>query len=377
MPPVKSRTFVSAHVCSKVVLLLSFVLGAGCSTEKKDGPAGTPTQTSKSAGKANLIAKKPGPDELLSIAKQALTENDADTAIGALEALVAAEPKNREGLFLLSRVLQMKGQMAIQAGNSSAAIDPLLKSAQYIKQFRTTFPDLTQLEATELSFILFQEACALGRKGETDKAFAVLQDACNSGYSDLAALKGDQSLDKVRALPQFKAFLESVTGKMLAKTREHARELITAQRPFEFNFSLPDLDGKNVALKDFAGKILIADIWGTWCPPCRAEIPHFVELVKKYEGQGLRMVGINYENGSPDEAIKLIREFVKANGMNYPCLIGDAKTRDQIPNFEGFPTTLFIDRTGKVRLCVVGYHSETDIEAIVQELLDDKTTLLK
>ena len=165
--------------------------------------------------------------------------------------------------------------------------------------------------------------------------------------------------------------------KLAAKAKVHAREMIAAQKPFDFNFSLPDVDGKTVALKDFAGKILIADIWGTWCPPCKMEIPHFVDLLEKYEGQGLRIVGINYENGDAAEFPKVIREFAKANKMTYPCVIGDDKTRSQVPSFQGYPTTLFLDRTGKVRLSVVGYHSQIDLEAIIQELLEEKTASLK
>jgi hypothetical protein len=65
--------------------------------------------------------------------------------------------------------------------------------------------------------------------------------------------------------------------------------------------------------------------------------------------------------------------FVKENKIPYPCVIGDDKTQEQIPDFEGFPTTLFLDRAGKVRLKVVGYHSMADLDAIVSMLLDEKT----
>jgi len=58
--------------------------------------------------------------------------------------------------------------------------------------------------------------------------------------------------------------------------------------------------------------------------------------------------------------------------MNYPCLIGDEKTQKHVPNFEGFPTTLFIDRTGTVRLKAVGYHSYEDLSAIVGALLEER-----
>ena len=137
---------------------------------------------------------------------------------------------------------------------------------------------------------------------------------------------------------------------------------------FDFDFDLPGLDGKNVALADFRGKLLIVDIWGTWCPPCRMEIPHFVELRKNYADK-MDIVGINYERGAADEAVTKIQQFIDDEGVTYTCVIGDAETKDQVPEFEGFPTTLFLDAEGVVRLKVVGYHPYEKLEAIVLELL--------
>jgi thiol-disulfide isomerase/thioredoxin len=359
-------------------LMLAASLLAGCSQEKKNPPpvVSDPGQATKQPNEAQADGKKAPDGDLMTRAQQALAKRDMGAAVAALEELVAAEPRNRDGLFLLCRLLENKGMTAIQQGNTAAGSESLLKSAKYIKQLRKAYPKLTNQEAGELPAILYNEACVLALTAEGAAAMAALEDAVNSGFTDLDLLNTDHDLDKLRALPAFKTFLKSTTDKLMARAKKHASELIAAQQPFNFNFSLPDLDGKTVALKDFAGKVLIADIWGTWCPPCRKEIPHFVDLLKKYEGKGLRIVGINYENGTPADAPKLIREFADANKMNYPCVIGDAMTRSQVPNFEGYPTTLFLDRTGKVRLSVVGYHSLPDLEAIIQELLEDKTASL-
>jgi len=96
---------------------------------------------------------------------------------------------------------------------------------------------------------------------------------------------------------------------------------------FDFDFSLPDLDGKNVSLKDFVDKVVIVNFWGTWCPPCRREMPHFVELYKKYRNRGVEVVGIGYEREKGEAAVENVRAFLKEKGVTYTCVTGDQDTR--------------------------------------------------
>jgi hypothetical protein len=85
------------------------------------------------------------------------------------------------------------------------------------------------------------------------------------------------------------------------------------------------------------------------------------------------MVGINYERVEESEWIDTIESFVAENGVTYPCLIGDEATQEMVPDFRGFPTTLFIDRSGTVRAKKVGSASAERLEAIVLELLGAAT----
>lgn len=149
-------------------------------------------------------------------------------------------------------------------------------------------------------------------------------------------------------------------------------ERLSSAALFPFDFALPDVDGKTITLADHRGKVTIVDFWGTWCPPCREEVPLFVELKKRYGKQGLEIVGITYENGGGDVK-QTIKDFIQENGVSYICVIGDDKTRDQIPDFEGYPTTLFIDRAGKVRLKLTGGRKLAVLESFVKELLSNKS----
>ncbi|MHB8866074.1 MAG: TlpA family protein disulfide reductase, partial [Pirellulaceae bacterium] len=149
------------------------------------------------------------------------------------------------------------------------------------------------------------------------------------------------------------------------------RQVLVPGESFPFDFALTDLSGQPISLAGYQGKVLIVDIWWTWCPPCRAEIPSFIKLQDQYGPKGLQIVGINYENTNDDAAKEAVQKFMQENGMNYPCAMGTEAIQQQIPNFGVFPTTIFIDRTGKVRTKLEGAYEYEYLEALVQILLEE------
>jgi thiol-disulfide isomerase/thioredoxin len=161
----------------------------------------------------------------------------------------------------------------------------------------------------------------------------------------------------------------------LSPAENEVAHLLKTTTPFPFDFDLIDVAGNKVSKSDLAGKVLIVDFWGTWCPPCRREIPHFVALNRKYHDQGLAVVGLNSEQTrDKEQAAGLVREYCKSEGVDYPCAIATDAVLDQVPDLQGFPTTLFIDRTGKVRIRVVGYHDFAFLQAAVEALLHEERT---
>src|SRR5262245_55985092 len=139
-------------------------------------------------------------------------------------------------------------------------------------------------------------------------------------------------------------------GGSVSVTEEVSR-LLKENEPFEFDFDLKDVNGQRLSKADFAGKVLIVDIWGTWCPPCRMEVPLFQALQLQYAEQGLQVVGLNDERTDDKaNAARLVRSFCRTQGVDYPCALITPQVAEQVPEFGGFPTTLFIDHTGKVRL---------------------------
>jgi len=341
------------------------------SDETNSEPATTETAVDDDAP-ADADAPEKTVDQLMQEVQQLAQKQDIDGMMRVLREAHKVDPKHRQVLFLLCNVLQYQAGMASQTGKPEEAYPKYLEGAGYARTLRDTYQDLQPGETGLVSNMLYNEACANGVGDDADKAMASLKEAVDAGFEDADQLAGDSDLALLHDRADFKELQEKLSEKSREHAREEVKELFASAESFPFEFTLPDLDDKPVSLADYKGKVVIVDIWGTWCPPCRMEIPHFIDLKKRYAEKGFDIVGINYEGTEEDEAKQKIAEFVKENGINYTCVIGDEATQGQIPKLEGYPTTLFIDRAGKVRLKVVGYHKLAVLDAIVNELLPEE-----
>src|SRR5262249_51211687 len=109
-------------------------------------------------------------------------------------------------------------------------------------------------------------------------------------------------------------------------------------------FQLADLAGNQVASSSLKGKVVILDFWATWCPPCRKEIPGFVELQQKYKGRGLEVVGIALDV----EGVSKVRPFAEEHQVNYTMLLGNDDVAKAYGDVAMIPTTFVLDRNGNV-----------------------------
>ncbi len=130
-------------------------------------------------------------------------------------------------------------------------------------------------------------------------------------------------------------------------------------------FKLLDLNGTNVSLSDFKGKMVILDFWATWCPPCVKEIPHFIELYKEYKNQGLAILGISVDR----QGISIVKAFERKYKINYPILMADNQVVKAYGNIRSIPTTFVIDTAGKIQRIYVGYRDKAVFETDIKELL--------
>jgi peroxiredoxin len=120
------------------------------------------------------------------------------------------------------------------------------------------------------------------------------------------------------------------------------------------DFELKTLDGKLVKLSSLRGKAVLLNFWATWCGPCKIETPWIVDLSKRYQAQGLEVVGISMDDsGSTDD----IAKFVKEMDINYTIVQGTEAVGDAYGGVGVLPVSYYIDRNGKIVNTVIGIGS--------------------
>ncbi len=157
------------------------------------------------------------------------------------------------------------------------------------------------------------------------------------------------------------------TGKYLVRPRQHGPVTLVGdvRGVAAPDFALTSLDGKIVKLSDYRGKAVLLNFWATWCSPCKVEMPWFVDLQKKYGGDGLVVLGIAMDDTETDK----IAQFASEMGVNYPVLLGTDKVSEQYGNVEYLPTSFYIDREGKIVGKGTGLLGRAEIEENVQKAL--------
>ncbi len=178
-------------------------------------------------------------------------------------------------------------------------------------------------------------------------AAALLVGASLSGCSSKAGSSGGQGF---------------VAGNGIIKT------LPAAQRKMPGEVSGESLDGKPLALSDYRGKVVVLNVWGSWCGPCRAEAPMLSAAARDLAAKGVQFLGINSRN--PERAAP--RAFVRRYDVPYPSIYDpDGRTllafRGTLPP-NAIPSTVVIDRRGRVAASVLGEVTRTTLYDLVEEV---------
>ena len=142
-------------------------------------------------------------------------------------------------------------------------------------------------------------------------------------------------------------------------------EVTRADTTAPFRFAFRDLHGRLVTERDprFRGKVVLVDVFGTWCPTCHDAAPDLVRLYRKYHRRGLEIIGLAYEvSGDTAVDARLVRRYRDKFDIPFPLLLAGindteaaAATLPQLQGFTSFPTTLFLGRDGRIRLVHAGY----------------------
>jgi peroxiredoxin len=141
---------------------------------------------------------------------------------------------------------------------------------------------------------------------------------------------------------------------------------------------LPDLsgktvDGKQLDVADYKGKVIVLNVWGSWCPPCRAEAKNFETVYRDVKDQGVQFVGIN----TRDARVSLAQAFEKEFDVSYPSLYDPTgklmlRFKKGTLNPQAIPSTLIIDRQGKIAARTLQALSEEKLRAMLKPVLAEK-----
>jgi len=138
--------------------------------------------------------------------------------------------------------------------------------------------------------------------------------------------------------------------------------------------SLKDLDGKDLSLSQYNGKVVLVNFWATWCEPCQVEIPWLIEMQQKYAARGFTVLGIAMdEEGASVVTPWVQKERFDVNGsksqMNYPIVIGNDAAADKFGGLLGYPTSVLITRDGKIVKRITGIINEEEISKSIESQL--------
>lgn len=133
-------------------------------------------------------------------------------------------------------------------------------------------------------------------------------------------------------------------------------------------FKLETLEGQSQSLSDFRGAVVVLNLWASWCPPCRAEMPALQSLYEEYRDQGLAVLAVNmtYQDSASAAAA-----FVAEYGLSFPIMLDRTGLVGNLYRMRALPTTFFIDREGVIQEVVVGGPmSEITLQSMIVELLE-------
>ncbi|WP_425456436.1 redoxin domain-containing protein [Cohnella pontilimi] len=134
-------------------------------------------------------------------------------------------------------------------------------------------------------------------------------------------------------------------------------------------FRLLGLDGTAHDLSEYKGKPLILNFWGTWCPPCRAEMPALQSVYDRWKDKGVQLVGINLS-----EEKLTVQNFAREVGASFPILLDRNRQTEKKYGLKQYPTTFFIGADGKIQdIMIGGPLSENDIESRIAKLMNAKS----
>jgi thiol-disulfide isomerase/thioredoxin len=156
----------------------------------------------------------------------------------------------------------------------------------------------------------------------------------------------------------------------LSGSEDEPPDAVFTGKPAPLNFTIKDMNGVDVNLASFKGKVILLNFWATWCGPCKLEIPDLVELQRDY-GDDLVVLGF-----SVDDTAEQIRPYAAEYKMNYPVLVGlgHENVQEAYGPLFGIPVSVLIDRQGRIAKKMSGIRSKEQFDREIQAVLGDRSS---
>jgi thiol-disulfide isomerase/thioredoxin len=132
------------------------------------------------------------------------------------------------------------------------------------------------------------------------------------------------------------------------------------------DFSVKDLQGRQISSVELRGKVVLIDFWATWCQPCKKEMPGYQNLLDRYGQRGLVVIGFKFDTMADTEDPLV---FAKEVGVRYPLAVGSDDLKGRFGGIEGLPTTMLYDRRGTLRQKIIGFEYTRVVESELKPLL--------
>jgi peroxiredoxin/outer membrane lipoprotein-sorting protein len=134
------------------------------------------------------------------------------------------------------------------------------------------------------------------------------------------------------------------------------------------DFMLADTQGGQVHLQDLRGKVVVVDFWATWCPPCREQMPHLQQIHQQFSDKGVVVLGLDVGEDGPS-----VSQFARQSAYTFKLLLGSEPSVTELYFVDGFPTTLVVDRQGKIVYRAVGGEPPEKLRAAIQKAIQGKS----
>ena len=149
-----------------------------------------------------------------------------------------------------------------------------------------------------------------------------------------------------------------------------ARPLASARdvkgRKAAADFVLEDAEGGHAKLSDYRGRVVLINFWATWCGPCNVEVPWFVQFEKAYRDRGFAVLGVSMD----EDGWQVVKPYIVAQKINYRVALGNDQVAQLYGGIDSLPTTVLVDREGRVAASHIGLVTKDNYKAEILRLLE-------